>query len=130
MPSGSGRFSQRAIGAAADEQRRYTVAVDITYGGAGDSTLWTPPAGTRWAIYYLHLRASAALSLQVKSGTTAVTGPLALTYAAAGEKTHTSSGEPIAVGRAVGEALVLTSTAAGDVDGWVTVSAIAGAGPS
>lgn len=94
-----------------------TEKINITYGGAGDSTVVSVPAGKVFIVTYMHLEASATLDLIIKSGSTEITGTIANTASSVFD--IESGGAPVLKGRASGDDLVLNSSAAGDVDGWV-----------
>lgn len=101
-----------------------TIAINITFGGAGDSTVLSVPAGKKFVVTYMHLEASATLDLIIKSGSTEITGLMAMTATSIFDAE--SSGAPILKGRASGDDLVFNSSAAGDVDGWVYYALVDG----
>lgn len=111
-----------------DPKQLITVAIDQNTVAA--HTIWTPPSGTRWVLWYLRLTAGAALECYIKSGTTAISGALTYTFSAAGTIVESNGGEPIAVGRAAGDAFVIDLADAQNLDGFATLGAVQGAGPT
>jgi hypothetical protein len=103
-------------------EHRELMTYPVDNSGAATFTVMTATPGKRWVIYGMTLRASAAMSVQILSGATAVTGPLAITFTAAGMISfENAGGEALIVGRDGGDTLDLTQSAAGDLDGWITV---------
>jgi hypothetical protein len=114
-----------------DAKQLVTVAIDTA--SSGDLTVWTPPAGTRWMLHALHLAAQGAVDVYVKSGSTAISGTQTFDFSAASNFTpfvFAPSEVPWMVGRAAGDAFVLNLSGAVAVDGFATLSAEHGAGPS
>ena len=96
--------------------RGFVVPINFTAGGAGDTTVRAAVTGRGWVITYLHLECSASIDLLFKSGTTALTGVIAIT----GTQVYDfeASGAPILKSSASGEAFVINCSGAADVDGW------------
>ena len=111
-----------------DPKQLVTVAFDQAT--AADHTVWTPPSGTRWVLYYLRLTAQGAVNAYLKSGTTVVSGTQTWDFTGAGTINEQNGGFPVAVGRATGEAFVITLDGAVAVDGFATLGAEAGASPT
>lgn len=114
-----------------DPKQIVTVAIDVA--SSGDATIWTPPAGTRWTLHALFLSAQGAVNVYVKSGSTAISGVETFDYTAASAFTPfvlEASEMPWMVGRAAGEAFVLNLSGNVAVDGFATLGAEHGAGPT
>jgi hypothetical protein len=97
----------------------------LTFGGPGDSAaVITVPDGLKFVVTYMRVDTSAATNLIFKSGTTALTG--AMRFATAGSQTLSGGGEAVIRGRAGAQRnLIINSSQACDVDGWVTYYLIA-----
>ena len=100
----------------------FTLAINFTAGGAGDTTVRTVGAGKRFVIHYLHLEASASIDMIFKSGTTALSGAIAIT--ATQTYDFEMGGEPILKGAATGDDFIINVSGAADVDGWAYMSEI------
>lgn len=100
----------------------FTVAINFTAGGAGDTTVRTVVPGKKFVVFYLHLECNAAIDLIIKSGATEITGAIALT----GTQVYDfdSSGAPILKGASDGDDLVFNVSGAADVDGWAYIAEI------
>jgi hypothetical protein len=93
--------------------------VPINVATAADHTLHTPQSDRRWMLLDLYLQAEGNVDATFKSGSTAVSGAIALTTSLIIDRAN--QGLPIMAGRTAGQALVLTLSGAVQVNGWATV---------
>lgn len=100
----------------------FTQAINFTAGGAGDSTVRAVAAGKKFIIFYLHLESSASIDMILKSGTTELTGVIAIT----GTQVYDfeASGAPILKAAASGDDFIINVSGAADVDGWAYMAEI------
>ena len=100
----------------------FTQPINFTAGGAGDNTVRAATVGKKWVVFYLHLEASASIDMLIKSGSTALTGAIAITASQVYD--FESAGAPILKGSATGESFVINVSAATDIDGWAFMAEI------
>lgn len=100
------------------------ITYPISTAGAGDQTVLAATPGKRWVAFHVFVEAGGATDLTFKSGSTAITGaitaptapPLAIEF-----KNHLV---PVLVGRDVNEALVVNSSNAVALEGFVVLGLV------
>lgn len=112
-----------------DPKQLVTVAIDVAT--SGDHAIWTPPTGTRWALHALWLTAQGAVDVYVKSGSTAVSGIQTFSFTAADVVMEIQANVmPSLVARTAGDAFTINLSGNVAVDGFATLTALQGAGPT
>ena len=98
----------------------FPVAINKT--GVATHTIYTPPAGKKWVLFYLVLYATGAVTVEMKSATTAISGVIGI--AATTIATFEAAGLPIQKALVVGDAFNITQTGAFDLDGWAWMALV------
>jgi hypothetical protein len=112
-----------------DPKQLVTVAIDVAT--SGDQVLWTPPAGTRWMLYALKLTAQGAVDVFVKSGATNISGVQTWSFTAADQTQELPPSEmPWMVARTASDAFTINLSGNVAVDGFATLGAESGTGPT
>lgn len=99
-----------------DDLSRAGIMVKIATTGSGDKTIYTPPTGKRWVLYYMNIESDGATDVVIKSGATAMSGIFALTTTI--RPPFQNSGSPVAIANAASDTFVLNSSAVQSMDGW------------
>lgn len=100
------------------EDRLKTAAID--YATADDHVIQAVADGRLFVVTAMYLQAEDTVDVTVKSGATAIAGPIAMATATLREVYWSNGGSPIMRGRAAGDDLVLTLGQAIQVNGWVS----------
>jgi hypothetical protein len=101
------------------EDRIVTSAI-TNAAAAGDLVVKAVGPGRMWVVTALFLQTEGGTDVTLKSGATAITGPVAMATAALREVYWSNGGSPIFRSRAAGDDIVLNVSAAIQVNGWVT----------
>jgi hypothetical protein len=100
----------------------FTKKINFTAGGAGDTTVHTVAAGKKFVITYLYLESSASIDLLLKSGTTEMTGVMAIT--ATTSLKFDCAGAPVFKATTTGDDFIINASGAGDVDGFAFMAEV------
>jgi hypothetical protein len=99
-----------------------TVAIDNA-GAATTVAAHTPSAGRIFAVIQLILQSEGITDVTIKSGATALTGPMSFTATSPVDyREFKNSGMPVFVGRAAGDVFNVTVSAAVQVQGFAVVA--------
>lgn len=102
-----------------DESSASFVNFAITSADAsGGLTAYAVPAGKKFIVTYLFVQTEADLDITIKSASTALSGALTFSTATTRERTFYNSGWPVFKTIATGEDFVITSSGAGQVNGF------------
>ena len=77
------------------------------------------PAGKVFLVFDVFIQTEADGDIQLKSGTTTMTGPIQFTAATTRERRWTNAGYPVFRGRASGDDFIIANASSVQMNGWV-----------
>lgn len=86
---------------------------------AASTTVYTPSSGSLFVLLHLFLEAEGATDVTLKSGSVAITGPVA--FAANDEKEWKNAPFPVMKGLVAGDALTIDNSAPAQLNGWALI---------
>jgi hypothetical protein len=97
------------------------VTVPINHATAADHVLRAVGSARLFIVTAVYVQSEGTVDVTFKSGTTAITGPIAMATAALATFFWSNAGDPIFRGRAGGDDFVMTLSGAVQVNGWASL---------
>jgi hypothetical protein len=100
------------------------IAVPINKATAADHVLEAVGVGRLFLVFAVFLQTEGTVDVTFKSGTTAITGAIAMATAGLADFYWSNGGDPLWRGVAAGDDFIMTLSAAVQVNGWASLMKI------